>query len=219
MELDELKQAWQTLDRRLQQQHSLQFAELHERTAGKIRSRLRPLFWGQLLQMLFGIAAIVVGVAIWNTMWMLTPALIGGIVVHVYGIATTAVSGLVLQRIVRIDSSLPVLELQQRLAQLRKTYVISGAVAGLPWWLLWMVPPVIAASLQNAQHGTEGLPAWLWMSIAVGVLGLLATWGFHHWLHRPGREALATRMDISAAGASLRKAQAELDALRAYADG
>ena len=105
MELDELKQAWQTLDRRLQQQHSLQFAELYERRAGKIRSRLRPLFWGQLLQMLFGIAAIVVGVAIWNTMWMLTPALIGGIVVHVYGIATTAVSGLVLQRIV---TSIPV---------------------------------------------------------------------------------------------------------------
>lgn len=216
MELDELKQAWQSLDRRLQQQNALQFAELHERGVGKIQSRLRPLFWGQLLQMLFGIAVMVSGVAIWHTMWMLTPALVAGIVVHIYGIATTAVSGIVLQQTARIDSSLPVLELQQRLMRLRKAYTISGAVAGLPWWLLWMVPPIVVASLHNAQRGTEGLPAWLWISIAVGVLGLIATWGFHGWLHRPGREALANRMAISAAGASLRKAQAELDALKAY---
>lgn len=216
MELDELKQAWQTLDRRLQQQNAMQFAELRERRIGKVKSRLRPLFWGQLVQMLFGIAVIALGVAMWKTMWMLTPVLITGIIVHLYGIVTTVFSGVVLGQIAGIDTSLPVLELQQRLARLRKSYIISGAVTGLPWLLLWMVPPIVVASLQNAQNGNEGLPVWLWMCISTGLLGLLGTWSFIRWARKPGREALAKRVEDGLAGASLRKAQADLDSLKTY---
>ena len=59
MELDDLKLAWKTLDQRLQRQNALQLAELHERGTGRIRSSLRPLFWSQMLQLLFGIATVV----------------------------------------------------------------------------------------------------------------------------------------------------------------
>jgi nicotinamide riboside transporter PnuC len=217
MDLDELKLAWKTLDQRLERQSELQLAELHERRTRNLRSSLRPLAFGQALQMLFGVGAIVLGVLLWSTFTSITTVFVIGLIVHVYGIATIASAGAVLGGIARIDRTLPVVELQQRLARVRRAYIVSGAVIGLPWWLLWVAPPVVIVSLHNAQNGSTGLPAWLWLSLAVGVLGLLATWGFHRWLRRPGREDLAQRMHASAAGGSLRRAQAELDELERFA--
>ena len=42
MELDELKQAWQTLDRHLARQHDLQWQILRDRKLDKVRDHLRP---------------------------------------------------------------------------------------------------------------------------------------------------------------------------------
>jgi hypothetical protein len=218
MELDDLKQAWQSLDKRLQQQNALQLADLHERKTGNIRTSLRPLFWGQLLQMLFGIATVVAGVWLWKNFPAITTILVTGILVHVYGVATIIASGTLLGGISRIDRSLPVLELQQRLAKLRRAYILSGAVIGLPWWVLWMAPVIVVVSLKNAQAGVTGLPGWVWISLAACTLGMLATLAFDRWLKRPGREALAKRMEDSAAGGSLRRAQAELDELKRYVE-
>jgi hypothetical protein len=217
MDLDELKLAWNTLDQRLQRQSALQLAELHDRRTRDLRSSLRPLALGQALQMLFGVGAIAVGVLLWSTFASLTTVFVVGLIVHVYGVAAIAAAGVVLGGIARIDRTLPVVELQRRLARLRRAYIVSGAVVGLPWWLLWMAPPIVIASLRNAQNGAAGLPAWLWLSLAASVLGLLATWAFHRWLQQPGREDLAQRMHASAAGGSLRRAQAELDALERFA--
>ena len=216
MELVVLKQAWQTLDKRLQQQNALQFDAFRERKAGIIKASLRPLFWGQLVQMLFGIATVLAGVWLWKNFSSITTVLVSGIVVHLYGVATIIASGAVLGGISKIDRSLPVLELQQRLATLRRTYIIGGAVVGLPWWLLWMVPPLVVVSLQAQQTGATVFSPTLLGWCAVGVAGLVGTLWFHRWSHKPGREALAKRLDDGAAGGSLRRAQAELDALKAY---
>ena len=216
MELDELKQAWQTLDKRIQQQNALQLTLFREQKIGSIKTSLRPLFWGQVLQMMFGIATVVTGVWLWRNFSGNTAIVICGIVVQLYGIATIIASDIVLVGIARIDRSLPVLELQQRLATLRRDYLIGGAVVGLPWWLLWMVPPVILMSLHAQKTGQITLPTAVFGWAAFGVLGLLATLGFYHWLRRPSRSALAKRLDDSAAGSSLRKAQVVLDALKAY---
>jgi hypothetical protein len=216
MELDELKQAWQTLDKRLQQQNSLQFDAFRERKAGIIKASLRPLFWGQLVQMLFGIATVVVGVWLWKNFSTISAVLVAGIIVHLYGVATIIASGAVLGGISKIDRSLPVLALQQRLATLRRAYIVGGAVVGLPWWLLWMVPPVVVMSLHAQQTGATVFSPTLLGWSAVGVAGLLGTLWFHRWSRKPGREALAKRLDDGAAGGSLRRAQAELDALKAY---
>jgi hypothetical protein len=124
--------AWQTLDRRPQQQNALQFDAFRERKTGSIKASLRPLFWGQLLRMLFGIATVVAGEWLWKNFAAITTILVAGISVHLYGIATIIASGTVLSGISSIDRSLPVLELQQRLAKLRRAYIVSGTVVGLP---------------------------------------------------------------------------------------
>ena len=79
MELDELKQTWQLLDRHLQQQNTLQLAILHEQKTGRIRSSLRPLFRGQVAQIAFGIVMLIAGLWLWRHLGDVTAILVAGI--------------------------------------------------------------------------------------------------------------------------------------------
>lgn len=216
--LDDLKRAWKALDARLHQQHALQLDALRDRKLGRVRASLRPLAIGQIAQILFGAACVLIGVGLWKTFYAIVPLLLAGIVLHVYGVATIAAAGIVLGGISRIDRSLPVLELQRRLAKLRRSYILSGMAVGLPWWGLWMLPPMVLVSAHNAKTGVDGLPMWLWISLILCALAAAGMLWFHRWSRKPGREALAKRLDDGAAGGSLRRAQAELDDLQRYLD-
>ena len=224
MELDELKQAWQTLDRRLQQQNAMQFQLLREKRIDRMKSSLRPLLWGQIVQILFGAWMILMGVDVWVSHRDVPHLLIAGLVMHVYGVATVIAGGVVCNGIARIDHAAPVLELQRRLAKLRKHYLLGGMCVGLPWWVMW-VPFMMTLAMSSlgidiyaVAHASSPLANWLNISLGVGVLGLFGTWIFHRWSRHPSRAALGRKLEDGAAGGSLRKAQAELDALRAYAE-
>lgn len=219
MELDDLKQAWQSLDRQMQKQNALQLQHYRESTLRGIGKTLRPLFWGQLVQMMFGFGFVLLGVWMWRIgHGVAMPLFITGIIAHVYGITTIIASGVMLGHIAKVDASLPVVEVQHRLLRMRKAYLISSMVVGLPWWVLWVVPLFAIASLQTMKAGGSAtdIPLWLWLCLAGSMTGLVGTLVFHHWLHRPGREALAKRMDEGAAGGSLRRAQAQLDELKRF---
>lgn len=224
MELDELKQAWQTLDRRLQQQNAMQFQMLREKRIDKMRSSLRPLLWGQIIQILFGAWMILIGVDVWASHSDVPHLLTAGLVMHVYGVATVIAGGVVCSGIAGIDHAAPVLELQRRLARLRKIYLISGMCVGLPWWVMW-VPFImtlgmsaIGIDIYAVANASSPLTNWLNISVAVGVLGLFGTWVFHRWSRHPSRAAFGKKLEDSAAGGSLLKAQAEMDVLKAYAE-
>ena len=66
MELDDLKQAWQSLDRQMQKQNALQLQHYRESKLRGIGKTLRPLFWGQLVQMAFGLGFVLLGVWMWR---------------------------------------------------------------------------------------------------------------------------------------------------------
>ena len=55
MELDDFKLAWKELDRKLDRQYALDLLRFREERGKRMKSGLRPLVWGQALQMLFGI--------------------------------------------------------------------------------------------------------------------------------------------------------------------
>jgi hypothetical protein len=224
MELDELKQAWQTLDRRLQQQNSLQFQLFREKRIDRMKSSLRPLFWGQIASIVFGLCMLLLAIDVWPSHRDVPHLLIAGIVMHVYGVATIIAGGIVCGLIAGIDHAAPVLQLQQRLARLRKTYIIGGMCVGLPWWVLWVPFAMVLAmsvagiDIYSIAQSDGPLLNWLNISAAAGVLGLFGTWWLHRWSRQPKREALAKRLEDGAAGGSLRKAQAELDVLKQYAE-
>lgn len=215
MELDEVKQAWQTLGRQLERQEAVGLALLRDRTLDRARGNLRPLFWGQITQMLFGVVVILLGVACWTQHGEVPHLLLVGIVLHVYGVVTVAMAGGTLGLIGRIDYSAPVVAIQKRLTALRRFYLINGMTVGLPWWLLY-VPVAMALAALGGKDVYAGSTSWVWICLAVGVAGLLGTWIFHRWSRSPARAALGRRLDDGAAGGSIRRLQATLDEIARF---
>lgn len=193
MELDELKIAWQTLDRRLQQHDAINLQLFKHTKLEKARSSLRPLFWGQALQLLLGIGLVMLGIACWTRNTDIAGLLVAGIVLHAFGLITAVVATITLILIGSIDYSAPVLKIQKQLLMLLRFYTVNAKVCGLPWWVMWVVVVVAFAGLGRT-GSMRVTPAWIWASLALGIVGLLGTWGFALWQ----RNTLRTRRDADA---------------------
>ena len=215
MELDDFKSAWQAIDRRLELDNRLKLRDLRERTVRKARGSLRPLFWGQIAQILFGIPFILLAALLWSTKPAHASSIIAGVLVHAYGVLTIIGAGVVLSQIRRIDDSMPVLDIQKQLLRARTLYIRSGLVAGLPWWFLWIAILQVFTGLGDVDLLAKA-PSLVWIGYGIGIAGLLATWWFHHWARRPERAEFGRKMDDSLTGGSLRKALAQLDELERF---
>lgn len=213
MEPDELKLAWQTLSRRLERHEALQTHALLEQRKQKAVSSLRPLFWGQVVQTLFGIPFILLASLLWvrgGQSGLPWTTVVAGIVVQLYGIVTLAMAGQTLLRIREIDYARPIVDIQKRLATLRRTYIINGMLAGLPWWFLWVPLLMVLAGLGGTDLFARA-PGVVWTGLGIGAAGLAATAWFHRWSRDPVRPRLAKAMEDSVSGGSLRRAQARID--------
>lgn len=213
MENDELKAAWQALERRMAQQDQLSLHLFREGRLEKARHSLRPLFWGQLIQIVFGVAMIVLGVACWTPHRDLPVLLVSGIIVHAYGVVTTAMAGLTLGLIGLIDYSAPVLTIQRHLARLRRFYICNGMIAGLSWWLLWL-PFVIALGAVLGGNLAPAAPGMLVVCLAIGIPGLIAS----AWIHRHRRRRAGSEecfQDVLG-GTSIQRSQRVLDELSRF---
>ena len=188
MELDELRQAWQTLDRRLARQNPINLQLLKESSLEKAGSTLRSLFWGQVAQMAFGVPFVLLAVSVWPQHLDVPHLLAAGIIVHVYGVATIVMAGVTLA-LSRIDHAAPILVIQKQLARLRRFYVINGLVTGLSWWLIWIPALMLLAGLAGVDMYARA-PSVIWIGLAVGIPGLLATWWFDRWARHPTRPRL-----------------------------
>lgn len=209
--LDSLHAAWQVLDQRMERQDGLLLEQARRTSVDALRRRLRPLAWGQLTQILLGIALLVIAVPVWSTYRDLPHVLVSGLILHAYAVATIMLGGVTLGALSRLPYGTPVIELQVRLARLRRLYVIGSTGLGLAWWLLWMPFAVVAFAWMGVDFVPRVAPALPWM-VGSGIAGLAATWLFDRWARR--RPALHARLRRAMAGASLVAANAELDALR-----
>ncbi len=216
MEIDELKAAWQTLDRRLDQHDRINRLLLTEQRVAKAKSRLRPLFFGQMVQILSGILMIALGVSVWSSSGEVPSLLISGLIVHVYGVATIIVAGVTLGMIAAINDAAPVVEIQKRFARLRSFYIRGGMAIGLAWWLLWIPFVTTFFYWLVGVNIMEHAPSVAVIGTVIGVVGLFATWVFHRWAHNPQRPRLAKFLNNSMTGSSLRKAHEELDVLNEF---
>lgn len=215
MELDDFKSAWQALDRRLELDNRLKLHHLRERTLDKARGSLRPLFWGQVAQILFGIPFILLAAWLWMSQPAHASSIVAGVLVHAYGLLTIIGAGVVLGQIGKIDHAKPVLEIQKQLLRARTLYIRSGMLAGLPWWFLWIAILQVLAGLGDVDLLTKA-PSLVWIGYGIGIAGLLATWWFHRWARRPERAEFGRKIDDSLTGGSLRKALAQLDELKRF---
>ncbi len=138
MENDEIKAAWQLLERRVQQQMIWQTEQRNERQLARARRSIWPLYVGQLLQILFGIGLLALGVAVWPSHRREPLIFAQGLLVHLYGVLLIAGGGSAWGLLAGIDYAAPVVEIQARLGRARRFFVVAGMVLGWSWWLLWI---------------------------------------------------------------------------------
>lgn len=212
MELDELKSAWQSLDARLARQDRLQLALLRETRAGQARRNLRPLLFGMGLQAALGIGLVVLGVACWTRNTAVPGLLATGLVLHAAGLLHVAFAGIVAALATRVDYAAPVLSIQKRLRLLLRVQVLNSALCGAPWWILWVVVVIGFAGLAPTPPAAT-TPAWIWISLGLGVVGTLATWA---WAARAAGkpDSLHARIDDGTGG--IRRSLQLLDDLERF---
>jgi hypothetical protein len=212
MELDDMKAAWQTLNQRLETQTALNLQIFKEARLDRMRRGLRPLVWGQAIQIVFGALVAVWGGSFWFDHRAVLHLLVAGMVVHAVGIATIVMGATIESLIARIDYSAPVLTIQRQLAQLRNVYVYGGLAVGLPWWLLWV--PFVIVFLKSA-FGADlyvNAPMVVWINLAAGLVGMLVTWGFLRYV---GTRS-ARKLEAGLAGRSIVKAQRLVDEIAQF---
>ncbi|MCX4247953.1 hypothetical protein [Paraliomyxa miuraensis] len=216
MATDDIKLAWQELDRRMERQEALLLRQLRDERLTRARHSLWPLVFGQVVQILVGIVVIVLGVAAWQPHSDVPHVLIAGIVVHAYGVIVTMLAGIMLGRMFRIDYAAPVVVIQRQLASLRLFYIRCGMAVGLPWWVLWVPFAMVSFAVLLGVDLYARIPLAANLGILLGFVGLLGTWLFRRWAHHPARGGLGERLDDAAAGGSLRKARRIVDEMKSF---
>ena len=212
MELDDMKLAWQTLDRRLDLQNALFLHQFRQDRLDRTRSRLRRLYWNKIVQILFGDALTYFGIMA-AIHYRDTPHLLGcSLFLLAYGLLTVVFGGVTLGRIAGIDYAAPVVEIQRRVGALHRTYALASLCLGLPWWFLWIA---IFALEMKANLGIDlfvTLPAFIWINAAIGVAGFVAT----VWYLRRRNARSDGMADGNDAPRSLREAKDELDEIERF---
>jgi serine/threonine protein kinase len=132
----------------------------------RVEKSLQPLFRGQMLQLLIGVALILLGVKCWAPNTQIPHRVVNGIILHVYGVIVISQAALVCTRIRRIDYSKSVVDIRSKLDSLRSGYLRAGVLIGFIWWLMW-IPAVVALGFDVVVL----YPQSLIVSLVVGVVG------------------------------------------------
>lgn len=215
MELDEMKLAWQSLDRRLEEHLALNKKALLQEKRSKASGKLRPLVWGQGMQMIIGSIMALMAAGFWSATRDIPHLFYAGLSLNIYGVLLIIFGGVMQGFMSRVDYSAPVIEIQKQLAQVRSLYVRAGSILGLVWWLLWIpLTMVVFAWAFGFDIYAKGPPMMVLSWWIIGFTGLLATVGFMAWASK--RPGLSKKMEASAAGKSLNNAVTFLDEIAEF---
>lgn len=212
MELDDLKSAWQTLDTHMQRQSTLNLHLFLERKLDKARPGLRRLYWGKIVQILFGDALIYFGIMAAIRHRDVPHLFACSAFMLAYGLLTVIFGGVALGRISSIDYTAPVVEISKRVDALRRGHVMANWCLGLPWWFLWIA---IFALEMKANMGVDlfvTLPVFIWITGAIGVVGFAAT----VWYFRRRNARFAGQANDADTPRGLRDARSALDEISRF---
>jgi hypothetical protein len=212
-ELDDLKSAWQTLNRNLERQNTLALHQFRETRMARFRSGLRPLVLGQLLQLVIGAAITVSSAQFWVNHIGTPLLLICGLFLHGYGIMFIAFGARDLFLIRRIDYSAPVIEIQKQLAELRAWHMRSAAWHGLTGSVVWLPVMIILLHLMGANVLIDKPAKLVWL-ISTAAVCLLVNYALMRLARSPGKCGRALRNNWI--GFSVNRAQVMLDEVEEF---
>lgn len=218
MELDELKTAWQRLDRRVEELTAINRRLLTETVARKARWRLAPVLIGSVINMVLGAGFAVV----WGKFWsahLATPAVaVAGVALHLASLGLIVIGAGRLYLVTRVDYSRPVLAIQRALARLQ---AFEARAFHAVWFTCWVLVPAAVVTLVMGFAGVDlwqRAPSWLLANFAVCVAGGLAPPLLHWWARRK-QSRLAALMDDFLQSHSIARARAAIADLDDFARG
>ena len=210
MELDELKQAWQSLDRQLEKKNALNLQLFKESKVSKMKSGLRLLVTGHAIQIAAGVVLSVLSAPFWIEHFGVWHLMLYGLSLHVYGIMFIAFGARSLYHVGQVDYAAPVLTIQKQLAELRAWRLRSGFWFALAGCFAW-TPLLLMGFYWLGADIWVYKPAFVYWYLASSFVAVAATWGFIRFSQRPGQEKLRKAINDNAVGHSLARVQATLD--------
>lgn len=214
-ELDDLKSAWQTLNRNLERQNTLALHQFRETKRTRFHSGFRPLVIGQIFQIIAGALLVLWGANFWVHHLGVAHLMVYGISMHAYGLMMIIFAARDLFMIKQMDYAAPVLALQRQIAELRRWHVKVGLWFGITGCFIWipLMLMIFCALGADVWVRNPSVVGWFVVSGLV-CLGILL--GFIFWSRRNGREKLARNLEDSSVGRSLNRAQALLDEIERF---
>jgi hypothetical protein len=214
MELDDMKQAITNLDRNVAHVQRLSATAFKERTLDRTRASLRPVLWEHAGQVALGaITALVVGPFWWSH--RAEPALlVAGLLLHVYAVLMIVLGARVIVAVRTLDLEASVVETQKALARLRRSYVMTGFIVGMPWWFLWIPLLMVVFGVDLVASASR---PWLFANLIVAVAGIAGTlWWYRHLWVGPVDSERRRRIEESASGKSFVAARRFLDEIAQF---
>jgi hypothetical protein len=216
MELDDLKTTWQALDRKLEQQRTLSLQVIRDGKLAAARRGLRPLWLGQLVQIVAGLCLMLLFAPIWvarmNTLHLMVPALL----LHAYGLLLVIFAVRTLHLIGCIDYAAPVLRIQRQLAELRRWRTrVEWPLFGIVGCFIWIPLLLVIFSAMGADLWAVN-PRFVYWNIASGFACVGVLYGAVRWAQQRENEGSGSALEKYASGRSIRKAQEELDTLARF---
>ena len=216
MELDDFKAAWQTLDRRLAEQNALNIHLFKEAKLTQVKSQLRPLVIGQVVQLIAGILMSLLFGSFWVDHLDTPHLMLCGLALHAYGILFIVLAGRELYAINQIDYAAPVVEIQKQLANLRTWRIRMAPLFAITGSVIWIPLLLVIFAWLGADVWTNDPNVVYWF-IASSVISLAIVFGIIQWLRHPSRQHLASSLDEGSVGGSIRRAQGTLAELERFA--
>jgi hypothetical protein len=213
MELDDLKLAWQDLDRRLDRQETWQ-RETHRRgQLDRMHDELKPLKRGQVVQWVSGVALALLFAPFWVRHRDTPHLFVVGLLLHAYALMFVVMAARTLVVAGRIDPAEPVLLIRRRIADLYAWRLREAWWFGVAGCLLWFPLTLYVFALMGADLYANG--PYVLANVVFSVLLL----GVFLMLTRSLRR-LPTRwsqwLEDSAVGASVRRARERIDELARF---
>jgi hypothetical protein len=215
MELEDLQSTWQKLDRCLERENAIDIARLRHDKLQNTRKDFRSVTLNQTLQMLFGIALLFPMAFFWMSRPHALSVIVSGVIVHAYAVGCIVTAALTLQHTRGIDFTEPILQIQQRLARLRRSYAISSLVAGHSWWFLWIPLLIVLIGFLRVDLYARAASV-VWYGIAIGLAGSLLSYALYAFTSRSKNPDLRQHAATFVFGTALQHAQAQLDEIQRF---
>jgi hypothetical protein len=210
IELDDLKEVWQTLNRNLERQNTLALHRLREKQLGGFRAALRWLRTGKVIQLICGVLLTAASACFWVSHLGSTHLMAYGISLQLYGLLLTVFAAREFELISRLDYAAPVVALQKRIAALRQWHLQAAIWFGIASSFVW-IPAILIGFYElgaDVWLRSPGVVGWF---LASGFVTAALFGGIVLYVIKPEGGKLAKNLADHSVGRTLNRAQAMLE--------